>query len=173
MLYLDSANQNNTVSDPFHSRYGQHLSAAEVNDLVKPSTVALKGVQDWLCDNGIQEDQFRYSPAQDWIQVALPVESVERLLQTNYSIFKHEDGSHLVRTPQWSLPQHLHEHVETIQPTNSFLRPLAKGSTLRVSSIESGVDQYQLSTYNGKLTASEACNASLVTTQCLRTLYGW
>lgn len=161
-----------SVSDPFHSRYGQHLSAAEVNHLVQPSTAALEGVQDWLCDHGIPEDEFRYSPAKDWIQVALSVESVERLLDTNYSVFKHEDGTHLVRALQWSLPMHLHEHIETIQPTNSFMRPLNRRSTLMVASTGSNVEQYAVPTYDSRITAVEACNASLITPNCLRTLYG-
>lgn len=143
-----------------------------MNDLVQPSNVALEGVHDWLSDHGIQEDQLRYSQARDWIRVALPVESVERLLDTNYSVFKHEDGTRLVRAPQWSLPMHLHEHIETIQPTNSFMRPLARKSTLMITSTGSNVDQYVVPTYNSRITAVEACNASLVTPNCLRTLYG-
>ena len=89
------------VSDPTHSRYGQHLSQAEINDLVKPCEETLTQVHDWLLENDIEEDQLDYSPAKDWIKVTLPLISAERLLDTSYSVFKHEDGSHLVRTPQW------------------------------------------------------------------------
>ncbi|KAK5288536.1 hypothetical protein LTR16_003374 [Cryomyces antarcticus] len=110
------------VSDPSHPRYGQHLTTAEVNELVKPTDDALGVVHDWLLDNGVEAKHLDYSPAKDWIKVSLPVNAVERLLDTSYSVFKHEDGSHMVRTPSWSLPAHLHEHIDAVQSTNSFFR---------------------------------------------------
>ncbi|KAH9215018.1 putative Tripeptidyl-peptidase SED2 [Leptodontidium sp. 2 PMI_412] len=113
MLFLSN------VSDPDHTRYGQHLSFEEVNDLVKPADKTLDSVHEWLSDNGISIHE--YSPAKDWINVYIDVESAERLLDTKYSVFKHEDGSQLVRTSEWSLPTHLHEMIDTIQPTTSFL----------------------------------------------------
>lgn len=115
--YSDIGDQ---VSDPDHTRYGQHLSFEEVNDLVKPADKTLDSVHEWLSDNGISIHE--YSPAKDWINVYIDVESAERLLDTKYSVFKHEDGSQLVRTSEWSLPTHLHEMIDTIQPTTSFLR---------------------------------------------------
>jgi tripeptidyl-peptidase I len=52
----------------------------------------------------------------------IDIESVENLLDTEYSVFEHEDGSRLLRTSEWSVPLHLHEKIDTIQPTNSFMR---------------------------------------------------
>lgn len=103
-MYLEETRQlisPTTVSDPAHARYGQHLSQAEVNDFVKPADETLIWVHEWLSENGIEESQLDYSPAKDWIKITLPVASVERLLDTKYSVFQHEDGEHLVRTPQW------------------------------------------------------------------------
>ncbi|KAL5323311.1 hypothetical protein ACEPPN_007845 [Leptodophora sp. 'Broadleaf-Isolate-01'] len=88
--YSDIGDQ---VSDPDHTRYGQHLSFEEVNDLVKPADKTLDSVHEWLSDNGISIHE--YSPAKDWINVYIDVESAERLLDTKYSVFKHEDGSQL------------------------------------------------------------------------------
>jgi tripeptidyl-peptidase-1 len=90
-----------TVSDPKHHRYGQHLSQADINDLIKPSDKCLSQIHDWLLDNDIVEDQLKYSPAKDWIKVTLPVASIEKLLNTSYYVFKHEDGTQLVRAPEW------------------------------------------------------------------------
>ncbi|KAH6692118.1 tripeptidyl peptidase-like protein [Leptodontidium sp. MPI-SDFR-AT-0119] len=84
------------VSDPRHIRYGQHLSENQVNQLIKPKDETLNQVLRWLHENDI-EDQLEYSRAKNWIKVTLLVESVEKLLDTKYSIFKHEDGSHLMR----------------------------------------------------------------------------
>jgi tripeptidyl-peptidase-1 len=142
---------------------------------VKPCDETLSRVRTWLLDNDIKESQLEYSPAKDWIQITLPVTSVERLLDTRYSVYRHEDGSYLVRTPQWSLPLALHEHIDAIQPTNSFLRPRAKKSTLKKAPLEDGaIDLGQLATSSKgqKLTVAEACNITAVTPDCLRTLYG-
>ncbi|KUJ06660.1 tripeptidyl peptidase-like protein [Mollisia scopiformis] len=161
------------VSDPFHPRYGQHLSKAEVTGLVKPSDETLAQVHDWLCGNGVTEDQLEYSHAKDWIKVTLPVSTVEDLLDTQYSVFRHRDGSHVVRTPEWSLPMHLHEHIETIQPTNSFFQPRAKRTTLmRLPDVDQS--QYSMDPVDtqSKATVDQACNVTNVTPTCLRTLYG-
>jgi tripeptidyl-peptidase-1 len=37
-------------------------------------------------------------------------------------MYVHNDGSTLVRTSEWSLPEHLHNHVDLVQPTTSFFR---------------------------------------------------
>jgi tripeptidyl-peptidase-1 len=132
----------------------------------------LAEVEDWLYGRGIKKDELQYSPAKDWIKLVLTIESAEQLLDTKYSIFRHDDGSLLARTPQWSLPLHLHEYVETIQPTNSFLRPRAKRSGLRVVPMVETSEQYYTPVTNSKPTVAEACNVSGITTQCLRTLYG-
>jgi tripeptidyl-peptidase I len=108
------------VSDPEHHRYGSHMSPEEVHDLIKPSEEALDSIHEWLNDNGV--DTLTYSPAKDWIHATIPVELAELLLDTKYSTYKHEDGSQVVRTTSWSIPKHIHEHVDSIQPTTSFLR---------------------------------------------------
>jgi tripeptidyl-peptidase-1 len=169
-----STDTSHLVSDPAHHRYGQHLSAAYVNELVKPSHDTLKLVYDWLLDHNITADTLRYSPAKDWIKVTLSIESVERLLDTNYSLFEHEDGSQIVRAPEWSLPVHLHEHVETIQPTNSFFRARPRKSTLKVSSLDEEFNQEQATPLlvGAGPTVAEACNDTAVTPLCLRKLYG-
>lgn len=109
------------VSDPSHHRYGEHLSASEVSDLIAPSRETVDLVHAWLQEHNITE--VTRSPSNDWVAVMLPVEKVEQLLETTYLVFKHEDGSTLVRAPEWSLPENLHEHIDVIQPTTSFFRP--------------------------------------------------
>lgn len=52
----------------------------------------------------------------------LPVHKVESLLNTTYSLYRHTDGSTLVRAPEWSLPEDLHEYIDLIQPTTSFFQ---------------------------------------------------
>lgn len=115
------------VSDPSHSRYGQHLSADEVHDIIRPSDETLRLVSDWLVSNNVTG--FSHNPSKDWISVALPLDKVEDLLQTKYYLFEHkQDGTTVARAPEWSLPLHLHEHIDVVQPTTSFFRPTPRAS---------------------------------------------
>ncbi|KAK5220497.1 hypothetical protein LTR72_007119 [Exophiala xenobiotica] len=177
----------NEVSDPSHSRYGQHLSAEEVHELVKPSDDASAAVHDWLKGCGVDLGQLKYSPAKDWISVTLPVESVEDLLNTEYSVYEHSDGSTLVRTEGYSLPRHLLDHISTIQPTNSWAR-LAPGRESRKELLKRNPDIKKRASHAhiaaewspppapirlpSNTTIQSVCNFTAVTPDCLRTLYG-
>ena len=158
-----------TVSDPSHDRYGQHLSEHDVAKLVQPSEDALTAVHEWLEDHAVETTQLKYTAAKDWIITSLPISKIEKMLDTKYSSYKHEDGSIIVRAPEWSLPTHLHKHIDTIQPTNSFFRATPKISTLETVSKPSNGFQPQ---YYSNPNVSAVCNTSGVTPLCLRTLYG-
>ncbi|KAI1612401.1 peptidase S8/S53 domain-containing protein [Exophiala viscosa] len=175
------------VSDPSHSRYGQHLSAEEVHELVKPSKDASAAVHAWLEDYGVELDQLKYSPAKDFVSVTLPVEAVEDLLDTEYSVYEHDDGSTMVRTEGYSLPLHLHEHISTVQPTNSWARLNGRrertNEIVKRSLTAEKRSSHALEVENwgpppaplplpSNATVEAACNFSAVTPDCLRTLYG-
>lgn len=167
------------MSDPAHPSYGKHLTSAQVNELIKPCDETLDQVHEWLKESNIDTASLTYTPAKDWINVNLPVSAIERLLDTKYSVYKHEDGTHLVRAPEWSLPTHLHEHIDTIQPTNTFFRPDAHARTFKTIK---PFAKFGEGAMNGKsveyveprkgLTVAEACDTSAVSITCLRTLYG-
>jgi tripeptidyl-peptidase-1 len=162
------------VSDPDHPRYGQHLTTNEVNDLIKPTEETSRLVRDWLADYGIHGDQLSYSATGDWIKFDISVREAEELLGTSYSTYQHNaDGSLMIRTPEWSLPRNLHAHISTIQPTNSFMRATPKRSTLKIPTNAkfSTADLNPVPLPNGA-TVAQACSGSLVTPDCLRTLYG-
>ncbi|KAL1304330.1 hypothetical protein AAFC00_000731 [Neodothiora populina] len=158
------------VSDPSHDRYGQHLTEHEVKKFVQPADQTLELVREWLADNGINDDHLSFSPAKDWITIPLPVERVESLLDTKYSLYRHDDGSETVRTLNWSLPSHLHEHIDTIQPTNSFFRAKPQAISLQVEK-RPDLDSKALQYYEAPDVGS-VCVANAVTPGCLRTLYG-
>ena len=184
------------MSDPSHERYGAHLTSDEVTELIAPSETALAGVHSWLADHGVSAQQLEYSPASDWISVAMPVHKAEKLLDTSYSVYRHEDGAYAVRTPQWSLPQHLHAHVDAIQPTNSFMRLSPSRRTFKpVAPLGSFSDDMPGLPYVDSVAdapavamdmpsevavsapafsphASQVCNTTSVTPLCLRVLYG-
>ncbi|KAI2633346.1 tripeptidyl-peptidase 1 precursor [Xylaria nigripes] len=154
------------VSDPAHPKYGQHLSAAEVEELVKPTKETSDLVHEWLRNHGIKP--LSYSAAKDWLTVSLPVSAIEQLLDTEYHIFQHEDGSKVARAPSWSLPGHLHAHVDTIQPTNSFFRARAQASQ---AFAEEGVSSDPNLKHYPTSGIGAVCNTTSVTPQCFETLY--
>ncbi|KAI1270798.1 tripeptidyl-peptidase 1 precursor [Xylaria sp. FL0933] len=155
------------VSDPAHPKYGQHLSADDVEKLVKPTQETSDLVHEWLGDNGIVPAS--YSAAKDWITVTLPVSQIEKLLDTEYHIFEHEDGAKVARAPAWSLPNHLHDHIDTIQPTNSFFRARHQASD---AVIDAGIlINPKIQSYPTGSGISAVCNNASVTPQCFETLY--
>jgi tripeptidyl-peptidase-1 len=157
------------VSDPGHVRYGKHLSHKEVIDLIKPKEDTSNLVHQWLNDCGVDIKNLGYSPAKDWIEVTLPINEVERILETEYQIYEHEDGSRMVRTLEWSLPVHLHEHIDTIQPTTSFLRYSTKNANIRDWDLTPEIPAgYQAPT---DPEVSKVCNVTSVTPQCFQALY--
>ena len=68
-------------SDPFHGRYGQHLSAEEVHQLVAPKSQSITAVNAWLASHGVLQGATR-SPALDWVNVKIPVALAEEMLDT-------------------------------------------------------------------------------------------
>lgn len=168
------------MSDPFHARYGQHLTAKQVNDLVKPSEEASHEIHQWLHACGIELDQLKYSPAKDWISITLPLSKVEELLDTKYSVYQHNvDSSTLVRTEGYSLPQRLHKHVSTIQPTNSWARLAGRQKrsqiekrSKHVAVVADGWSPAPILPLPDNATVAAACNFTSVTPDCIRTLYG-
>lgn len=166
---------NSAASNPRHEKYGQHLSADEVHSFIQPSQDASDAVHAWLYENGVLAEEIQYTPAKDWIKVKMSVARVEDLLDTTYHTYTSEDGRTAVRTPEWSLPQHLHEHVSTIQPTNSFFGPRAQ-ARMDKRKTEVLMDTEDIAEYlpppPDAATIDAVCNTTWVTPLCLRTLYG-
>jgi tripeptidyl-peptidase-1 len=94
------------VSDPAHERYGQHLSAKQVDSLIAPADQTISLVEQWLRDHDIHD--FQYNSAKDWIKTGLlPLQKVEYLLDTKYFEFRNiETNVTAIRTQAWSLPSH-------------------------------------------------------------------
>lgn len=80
-----------------------------------------------------------------------------------------------MRTPEWSLPQHLHDLISTVQPTNAFMRPKGQRNTLKpISELDFFAlpDSFPTFTPGSPVPdVSKVCNESAVTPTCLRTLY--
>ncbi|KAI4724514.1 subtilisin-like protein [Aureobasidium sp. EXF-10728] len=176
------------ISNPLHQRYGQHLSAAEVQKLIASPDESVQMVNSWLLGHGIETAVL--SPSRDWITVSLPVRKVETLLNTTYSVYRHKDGSTLIRAPEWSLPLYLHDAIDLIQPTTSFFRTSKHASGAmperrpikwhespgenwwkpRPSALPSACDVSKLCNMTGTNGAGDIVTATSL--DCLRCLYG-
>ncbi|TFY67410.1 hypothetical protein EVJ58_g1640 [Rhodofomes roseus] len=111
------------VSDPSSERYGGHLSKEEVEALVAPHPESVHLVEEWLASHGLLGDALSRSSAGDWVTVRVPVSLAEKMLDTTYHVWTHTaSGTSLVRTTSYSLPEHLHAHVDVVQPTTAFSR---------------------------------------------------
>lgn len=85
------------ISDPFHGRYGQHLSKEEVEKLVAPHPASLSAVEKWLQEFDFLDSDFERSPAKDWITLTVPVSMAEKMLDT-VCILTEILGSVLIRS---------------------------------------------------------------------------
>ncbi|KAI4854550.1 subtilisin-like protein [Aureobasidium sp. EXF-8845] len=164
------------ISSPSHPRYGQHLSAADVHNLTSPEAESSSLVIEWLAENDIQEHTLDFSPSGDWVSFQLTIGEAEDLLATQYHVFR-DEGTSVVRTNEWSLPAHLHNHIDCIQPTTSYFGASAKAQSRNnrpldvLSNPSVSLHSRQEDNLLSKL--QRACNISDVTPACLRTLYGF
>lgn len=146
------------ISDPFHPKYGAHLSRAEIGALVAPHPESVELVDDWLQSHGIDSNAVEKSSSGDWVTILVPVSKAEEMMDCKYHAYKHpdSDGS-IIRTQGYSLPKHLQEHIDLIQPTTMFGRPRPMAST---------IIQESAPTPPGEIN----CNTT-ITIDCLRKLY--
>ena len=167
------------ISDPKHARYGQHMTTEEIREITAPADETVELVNAWLAEHGV--GSAVRSPGKDWISIVVTVEKAEQLLQTKYSKFEHSiDGTTISRTPEWSLPIHLHEHIDVVQPTNSFFRPhantasplLDNGAALQEWWAFEGKAKYDALEADLRAPINAVCNISFTTQHCLRQLYG-
>ncbi|KAI0059713.1 tripeptidyl peptidase A [Artomyces pyxidatus] len=164
------------VSNPAHERYGAHLSKAEVEALVAPHPDSVSAVDTWLSEHGIPDGACTRSPAGDWVSVSVPVAVAERMLDTTFNVYKHAvHGDEIVRTTRYSLPAHLHEHVELVQPTTLFSRVNNRRKDVRSAAHARAYDARSEGTINvtrsdGSTVAIDASCNTTVTVPCLRQL---
>ncbi|KZW04450.1 tripeptidyl peptidase A [Exidia glandulosa HHB12029] len=150
------------VSDPRSARYGQHLSKEAVEALVAPRPEAVNFVEEWLEAHACTD--YSFSSAKDWVKLDVSVEQAERMLDTEFHVWQHADGREpIVRTTHYSLPVHLHEHVDVVQPTTLFAQ---LGAQRRPIIFEPETQLVDLAT------PAASCNTT-ITLQCLADLYNF
>ncbi|KAF8629068.1 hypothetical protein AX15_003565 [Amanita polypyramis BW_CC] len=110
------------TSDPFHERYGQHLSKEEADILTAPHPDSVQVVEEWLIFHGINpSDGIQRTGAGDWITISVSVAQAERMLGAKYNVYYHPASlERVVRTISYSLPRELHSHIDIVTPTTYF-----------------------------------------------------
>jgi len=144
--------------------------------------------------------QISTSPAGDWVHLSLSVGDLEKLLQTEYYVFQHQDIEYkdrdnkisVIRSLEWFLPRHLARHVDIIEPTTAFVLPKAQWSygapdpawehSNRLPTYEELVEEDLLDRERIEIpkeeelpqhpTTRQACNRLAISPLCLRVLYG-
>lgn len=162
------------VSNPYHDRYGQHLSKEEVDSLITPHPDSVNLVNEWLASHGLSDADLSRNAAGDWVKVKVPVSLAEKMLDTTYHVYTHVSGTSAIRTTSYSLPEHLHEHIDLVQPTTLFSNfrhqrtnfHFDKDATLQVDANAPPISVPSAS--GGHVDAS--CNQTITIT-CLQQLY--
>ena len=151
-----------SISDPTHVRYGDYHSRQSLLALTKPTDGAVDAVVKWLNET----KHHAYTVSGDVVKVRMSVFEAERLLDTEYAVFRHEDSHTVVRTLEYSVPHHIRCHVAMIQPTTMFgLRTMDRGlHGLPVPFQDAGV---RINETGSPL----LCDNKTVTLGCLKDLY--
>ncbi|KAJ7048741.1 family S53 protease-like protein [Mycena amicta] len=157
------------VSDPASVAYGQHLTAEEVAEFVKPTAETLAAVTEWLQENNIQSTPV--SPAGDTLQIVIPVAQANELLNTDFSVFTHiESGKTSIRTLEYSIPAALQGHIDLFYPTTSFTRPQTVPKFTAIKTKREVDHDARMVELNGR--AVPASCATTITPTCLQAIYG-
>jgi subtilase family serine protease len=103
-------------STPGSAQYRSWLKHEEVGELIK-NAGATAAVEEWLAKNGIE--MTWKSIYGEYVKAAAPIEVWERLLNTEFYRFEDKttrraSGVTVHRADEYSIPEHLLEHVYTI-----------------------------------------------------------
>ncbi|KJE91464.1 tripeptidyl-peptidase I [Capsaspora owczarzaki ATCC 30864] len=109
------------VSDPRSPRYGQHLSFADVNNLVRPQQARIAAVRSFIA-SAFPGVAFAESAAQDFVTLEAPRSQVESVFQVQFANFVHlATGVTAVRTVDtYSVPAELASHLDFVGGFHRF-----------------------------------------------------
>ena len=122
-------------SNPLSDKFGVHLTRAEVDELTHPLQQSIDSVVEWLSLHGIESHQLQHTANSDFISFTAPVSVGNKLLNTQYKIYKHHSGQYTVRTTEYNVPVHITEHIDYIHPAIQF--PRTSQAKLDINSVDS------------------------------------
>ena len=157
------------ISSPRNPKYGQLMSRDEIKAELRPSNESSSAVLGWLKSQRVPPGNI--ADDGEWIDFNVSISDAERMLDTKFHSFTNNaTGVKIVRTLQYSVPEKLHQYVQTIIPTIQFdqVRPQRRptGDIISLAPANNPIGLYP-----GKGLNVTFCNTT-VTPQCLRDLYG-
>jgi tripeptidyl-peptidase-1 len=110
------------VSDPASPKFGQHWSAKEIHEFLKPKDESLEILLDWFNYYNIDEDSIEYlSSNKDFIRVTTTIEVANEMLHTEYAYWTNKDGNKKMRVKdKYYVPTTIAEHLDFVLPTLRF-----------------------------------------------------
>ncbi|KAJ7175779.1 peptidase S8/S53 domain-containing protein [Mycena filopes] len=166
----------NQVSHPESSTYGKHWTAARVANHFAPSDEAIQAVTSWIASSGMAAERVRVSKSKGWLMINATVTETEKLLNTEYHVYRHESGKEHIACDAYHLPAHIVPHVDLVTPSIDFNTRLTK----RVSENHSKLGQPGVGmslTVGSKISSTfstgddlENCDVT-ITPACVRALY--
>lgn len=164
------------VSDPAHTKYGQHLSKEDVEALVAPHADSVNLVDAWLAAHGVEPSEAQRENGGSWLTIPIKVDTASRMLNATYNIYQHEGTSeYIVRTMSYSLPATLQPHIGVITPTTYFssMRNMRATSFIQhdIKPLENDHEVAPKLVGPGSLATVPSSCSSTITPACLRALY--
>jgi tripeptidyl-peptidase-1 len=153
------------MSDPDHPSYGNHFTTHdEMKRMLLPTDTTVDAVQAWLKSAGITD----VKQDADWINIRATVDQANALLHANFKYYVSDvKNVRRLRTLQYSIPDSVASHVNTIQPTTRFGKITQNGAILH--SKPSQIDETTLSA--AILAKNSSHCDSVITPTCLKELY--
>jgi tripeptidyl-peptidase-1 len=101
------------VSNPQNPRYGQHMSLAQIADLVAPTQKSINEVLFFLKSNGV--DNVYLTLSRDMLVAKMPTTTASRLFGIKYDHYRHTTGqtSECSLGP-YSLPSSIAKHIDFV-----------------------------------------------------------
>lgn len=121
-------------STPGTANYGLHLSREELQSYTDPSEYTETSVAQWLSEKDVP-----HSIEADWVTIRTTVDMANDMFNASFGWFRRDGGGAenldgerelKLRSLSYSIPDHLTQHVDTVQPITRFGDVKAMGSAI-------------------------------------------
>jgi hypothetical protein len=155
-------------------RYGAHLSAEQVAELVRPNPDTLELISAWLKYYSIRSSSISTTHGGGWLTVTeVLMSQADQLLGASYQLYRNTktNDTTTIRTVGYALPAVLHTHIRAVAPTTYFTSTRVTRQTTRRRSM--GAARAQAQAASGKLVTALSSRAIEIGPAFLRWLLIW
>lgn len=101
-------------------------------ELFKPSDESISIVKRWLVQSGVAANSIVVPKSKGWIAFDSTVEQLEDVLKTKYYTYHHiSSGVDHIGVDEYSLPEHVSEHVDFVSPALAMMRKRSADESIR------------------------------------------